>query len=118
MLNAISASLDDSKAQDIVAIPLSGRTSIADYMVVASGQSQRHVVSTAEKLLQALKSLGLSGVTAEGLALGEWVLIDAGDVIVHVLKPETRDFYALERLWSSADDVANAKRRTSSAVAT
>ncbi len=72
---------------------------MADYMVVASGRSQRHVSAAAEHLLEKLKQLGVRDVRSEGLAVGDWVLIDAGDVVVHLLRPEVRGFYALERLW-------------------
>lgn len=99
LLEAITASLDDNQAQEIVVISLAGKTAMADYMVVASGRSQRHVSAAAEHLLEKLKQLGVRDVRSEGLAVGDWVLIDAGDVVVHLLRPEVRGFYALERLW-------------------
>jgi ribosome-associated protein len=103
LLDAITASLDDNKAIETVIIALEGKSSIADYMVVASGQSQRHVSSAAEHLVYALKRQGVGHVGIEGLSTGDWVLIDAGDVVVHLLRPEIRAFYGLERLWGSGE---------------
>ena len=95
----VSVSLDDDKAQDVIVIDLKGKTSIADYMIVASGTSQRQVVTMAEHLREKLKSLGIKSVSVEGLSQGDWVLIDGGDVIVHLFRPEIRQFYYLEKLW-------------------
>jgi ribosome-associated protein len=92
--------LDDDKAADITTIDLKGKTTLADYMVVASGRSQRHVGAIAEHLLEALAKSGISRAHAEGLPHCDWVLIDAGDVIVHVFRPEVRTFYNLERMWA------------------
>ena len=92
-------SLDDDKAQDVIVIDLKGKTSIADYMIVASGTSHRQVVTMAEHLREKLKSLGIKSVSVEGLSQGDWVLIDGGDVIVHLFRPEIREFYCLEKLW-------------------
>lgn len=103
ILPVVLTSLDNDKADDIVVIDLAGRTSIADYMVVASGASSRQVVSMAEHLLAKLAAAGLKGILAEGIEHGEWVLLDAGDVIVHLFRPEMRMFYALERLWGGPD---------------
>jgi ribosome-associated protein len=83
-----------------VTIDLAGKTTLADWMVVATGSSQRHIASIAEKLIERLKAWGLKNVSAEGLRDSNWVLIDAGDVIVHIFRAETRAFYDLERLWS------------------
>jgi len=94
------ASLDDMKAEDIVTIDLVGKTSIADYMVVASGRSQRHVASIAEETIRNLKQAGVKGIRSEGAQAADWMLIDAGDVIVHVFQPEVRAFYDLEKMWS------------------
>jgi ribosome-associated protein len=94
------ASLDDMKAEDIVTIDLAGKTSIGDYMVVASGRSQRHVASIAEDLIRNLKKAGLKNLRSEGRQAADWMLIDAGDVIVHVFQPEIRAFYDLEKMWS------------------
>ncbi len=93
--------LDDSKAENIVTIDLQGKSSIADYMVIASGRSQRHVGAVADHLVEAMKKAGCKTPRVEGLTHCDWVLIDAGDVLVHVFRPEVRDFYNLERLWSS-----------------
>lgn len=100
--DAVCASLDDDKAHDVTLIDLAGRTSIADHMVIASGTSGRHVAAMAEHLQERLKTAGLGPVRAEGLPQGDWVLIDAGDVIVHLFRPEVRTFYDLEGIW--ADD--------------
>ena len=96
-------SLDDDQAVETVSIPLAGKSSIADYMVVASGRSSRQVASMATKLAERIKAdLGRS-VRIEGLATADWVLIDAGDVIVHLFRPEVRSFYNLERMWAFGD---------------
>jgi len=93
-------SLDDDKAEDIVVIDLAGRAGFADYMVVASGRSDRHVNAMADHLIRKMKHAGLPSVPAEGTERCEWVLIDGGDVIVHLFKPEVRSFYNLEKLWN------------------
>ena len=92
-------SLDEDKAQKVVVIDLIGKTAIADYMIVASGTSRRHVSTMAEHLREKLKSLGIKSVSIEGMSQGDWVLIDGGDVIVHLFRPEIREFYDLEKLW-------------------
>jgi len=93
-------SLDDDQAVDVVTIPLAGKSAIADHMVVASGRSSRQVASMADKLAARMKAdLGISA-RMEGLAAADWVLIDAGDVIVHLFRPEVRQFYALEKMWA------------------
>jgi ribosome-associated protein len=102
MLSAIERSLDDDQAIDIVAIDLAGKTTIADYMVVASGRSTRHVGAMADHLLDSLRSSGIKGVSVEGQKHCDWVLIDAGDVLVHLFRPEVREFYKLEKLWGDA----------------
>lgn len=96
----IESSLDDDKAEDIVTIDLAGKCSFADCMVVASGRSQRHVGSLASKLQEKLKESGHPPLSIEGMESCEWVLIDAGDVIVHLFKPEVRDYYSIEKMWS------------------
>lgn len=100
ILKIIQKTLEDNKAEDIVTINLEGKTSLADQMVVASGTSNRHVASLAEKVEQALKKNGCK-VTIEGLEKADWVLIDAFDVIVHIFVPEVRDFYNLEKMWQA-----------------
>jgi len=93
--------LEDAKAEAIVSIDLAGKTSIGDYMVIASGRSQRHVGALADRLIQRLKEEGIRDLKVEGMPLCDWVLIDAGDVIVHIFRPEARTFYNLEKMWSS-----------------
>jgi ribosome-associated protein len=102
------AAVDDMKAEDTVHINLAGKTSIADYMVVTSGRSDRHVVSVAERVVKDLEKAGVKRIRVEGMKQGDWVLIDAGDVIVHVFKPEVRTFYNLEKMWTAAG--ADARR--------
>jgi len=92
--------LDDAKAENITAIDLAGKTSLADHMVVASGRSERHVGAIAEQVVSRLRDEGFGNSKVEGTPLCEWVLIDAGDIIVHVFKPEIRNFYNLEKMWS------------------
>ncbi|MES2988860.1 MAG: ribosome silencing factor [Pseudomonadota bacterium] len=96
----ILASLDDDQAVETVSIPLAGKSSIADYMVVASGRSTRQVASMASKLAEKIKAQSGRSPRVEGLQTADWVLIDAGDVIVHLFRPEVRSFYNLERMWS------------------
>ncbi len=108
VLDMVRHSLDDDKAMDITVIDLEGKTSIGDYMVLASGTSQRQVGAMTEHLRSKLKSAGLGRVAVEGAAQCDWVLIDAGDVIVHLFRPEVREFYNLEKIWSApaADNAA------------
>lgn len=101
-MQLIQTSLADDKAVDPATIDLTGKTSIADAMVVATGSSQRHIGTMAQHLLERLKAAGLVGLSAEGQGQSDWVLIDAGDVIVHLFKAELRSFYDLERLWGAA----------------
>ena len=97
-------SLDDDQAQDIVSIPLEGKSSIADFMVIASGRSTRQVAAIATKLAERLKAGGFGSPRIEGLPAADWVLIDAGDVVVHLFRPEVRSFYNLERMWGFGED--------------
>lgn len=92
-------SLDDDQAQDVVSIPLEGKTAIADHMVIATGRSNRQVAAIAQKLAERVKHGGFGFARIEGLPAADWVLVDAGDVIVHVFRPEVRAFYNLERMW-------------------
>src|SRR5262249_10549796 len=108
LVKLILNSLEDDKAEDIVTIDLAGKTSIADEMIVASGRTQRHVGAVAEHLVERLKAAGERDVRIEGLPHCDWVLIDAGDAIVHIFRPEVREFYKLEKLWS-ADVAGDAK---------
>ncbi|EAP89385.1 MAG: ribosome silencing factor [Oceanicaulis sp.] len=96
--------LDDDKAEDVVAIDLTGKSSVTDVMVIASGRSNRHVGAMADHLVRKLKDAGHGKVAIEGLKTCDWVLIDAGDVIVHLFRPEVRSFYDLEKMWSVSPD--------------
>ena len=105
--DVIAAILDDHKAEDVVIISLKGKSSIADYMMIASGRSTRQVIALAENLVQALKDKGLVGIRPEGIGQGDWVLIDAGDIIIHLFRPEVREFYNLEKMWEPDFEDAN-----------
>jgi len=96
----ILSRLDDDKAQDIVLIDLKGKSPMADSMIVASGRSHRHVGALADHVMRALKEAGFGKARVEGLPHCDWVLIDAGDVIVHLFRPEVRTFYNIEKIWS------------------
>lgn len=100
ILDLAVTSLDDDKAKNLITIPLAGKTSIADHLVIASGTSQRQVVAMAEHLVSKLKKSGMTGVTAEGKTSGDWVVIDAFDIIIHLFRPEVREFYNLEKMWN------------------
>jgi ribosome-associated protein len=100
LLKTILAELADAKAEDIVSIDLDGKTVVADQLVVASGRSNRHVGAIADHLVEKLKANGRRDLKIEGLPQADWVLVDAGDVIVHIFRPEVRSFYNLEKLWS------------------
>ena len=95
--------LDEDQAQETISIPLAGKSSIADHMVIASGRSSRQVASMAQKLAERIKASTGRPARVEGLPVADWVLIDAGDVIVHLFKPEVRSFYNLERMWAFGD---------------
>ena len=99
-------SLEDDQALDVVSIPLEGKSSIADYMVIASGRSTRQVAAIATKLAERLKAAGYGSPRIEGLPAADWVLIDAGDVVVHLFRPEVRSFYNLERMWGFGEEPA------------
>jgi ribosome-associated protein len=99
VLDRILARLDDMKAEEITTIDLRGKSSLADYMVVASGRSNRHVGAVAENVIDDLGKVGIKGLRAEGMPNCDWVLIDSGDVIVHLFRPEVRAFYNLEKMW-------------------
>ncbi len=100
LLSRILTSLDDDKAEDIVTIELEGRSSLADALVIANGRSQRHVSAIAEHLARRLKEAGYGTRPIDGLGSGDWVLVDAGDIIVHIFRPEVRSYYDLEGMWS------------------
>jgi ribosome-associated protein len=101
-------SLDDDQAVDTVSIPLTGKSNIADYMVIASGRSSRQVASMAEKLTERIKRELGRNVRVEGLPVADWVLIDAQDVIIHLFRPEVRTFYNLERMWGFEESASPA----------
>lgn len=93
-------SLDDDKARDLITIDLAGKSSLADHLVIASGTSQRQVVAMADHLMEKLKAKGMIGLVAEGKEQGDWVVVDAFDVIIHLFRPEVREFYNLEKMWN------------------
>lgn len=101
LLETVLHVLDDRKAEDIVTISLTGKSSIADYMVIANGRSVRQVAALADHVMKTLREKGFGRAKIEGLPQADWVLIDAGDVIVHLFRPEVRDFYNLEKMWSA-----------------
>lgn len=101
LLALVLASLDEDAAEDVVNIPLAGKSEIADHMVVASGRSSRHVGALAEKLADRIKKATGRLSRSEGKELGDWVLLDCGDVVVHIFRPEVREYYDLEKLWTS-----------------
>lgn len=96
--------LDDVKAIDVVVFEVSKLTSISDYMIIASGKSKRQVIALADKVVEAAKENGVKPLGIEGKTEGEWVLVDLGDIIVHIMYPETREYYQLEKLWGAAED--------------
>jgi len=98
------AALDDVKAVDVTVFEVSELTSISDYMIIASGRSKRQVNALAEKVVEVAKDNGIKPLGVEGKTEGEWVLVDLGDIIVHLMHPDTREYYQLEKLWSSATD--------------
>ncbi len=111
LLAAILTSLDDDKAEDVVQIDLRGRSEMGDWMVIASGRSSRQVAAMSEKLTDRLKEqFGLTS-KVEGTETGDWVLIDTGDVIVHVFRPEVREFYDLEKMWVPVGESARSVSR-------
>lgn len=100
----VLAALEDLKAKDVKEIDVRGKTSVTDLIVVASGTSSRHVKSIADEVVRALKGLGAPPLGVEGEREGEWVLVDLGDIVVHVMLPRVREFYGLERLWSVTEE--------------
>ncbi|WP_354557965.1 ribosome silencing factor [Rhizobium aquaticum] len=102
-LQLVIGSLEDSKAEDIVTIDIAGKSALGDYMIVVSGRSNRHVSAIADHLITDLKDEGFGSPRVEGLETGDWVLIDTGDIIVHVFRPEIREFYNIEKMWQAPD---------------
>lgn len=107
MIEVILESLDDAKAEQTVAIDITGKSSLSDHMVITSGRSHRHVGAVADQLARALRENGYGKPRVEGLPHCDWVLVDGGDVIVHIFRPEVREFYNIEKMWS-ADFAENA----------
>ncbi|WP_333839007.1 ribosome silencing factor [Novosphingobium sp.] len=103
LYDVVLRSLDDDQAIELVTIPLEGKSSVADYMVIASGRSTRQVAAMAQKLSERIKHAGHGHVRIEGLPAADWVLVDAGDVVIHLFRPEVRSFYNLERMWGFGD---------------
>lgn len=101
LLSLVLDILDDAKALDVISIDLAGKSAIGDHMVIASGRSHRHVGAIADQVVRKLKESGHGRAKVEGLPNCDWVLIDTGDVIVHIFRPEVRDFYNLEKIWSA-----------------
>ncbi len=99
VLKTVTDSLENSKAEDLVTIDIKDKSALADYMIIASGRSNRHVGAIADHLLRELKNTGAGTAKVEGLQSADWVLIDTGDIIVHLFRPEVREFYALEKMW-------------------
>lgn len=106
--------LDDAKAEDIVSLDLAGKTSLADAMIIATGRSDRHVGAIAERVVSDLKQKGYPPPRVEGMPVCDWVLIDAGDVIVHLFRPEVRGFYNLEKLWGASRPLESAEVKPAS----
>ena len=103
-LAVILSCLDEAKAEDILSIDLRGKSALADYMVITSGRSHRHVGAVSDRLLRDLKDNGFGSANVEGLPNCDWVLIDTGDVIVHIFRPEVREFYNIEKMWAADSD--------------
>ena len=104
LLKTVQAAVEELKAKDVIEIDVRGKSSVCDYMVIASGTSTRHVKSIADEVVKFAKKLDVMPLGVEGEREAEWVLVDLGDVIVHVMLPRVREFYALERLWTVGDD--------------
>ncbi|GAB3727743.1 ribosome silencing factor [Luteimonas pelagia] len=109
LLRSVHAAVEELKAKDVVEIDVRGRSSVTDYMLIASGTSTRHVKSIADEVVKQLKSLDVQPLGVEGEREAEWVLVDLGDVVVHVMLPRVREFYALERLWTVGDQPPEAE---------
>lgn len=110
LLKNVTKCLDDNKAEDIISIDLAGKSGIADHIVIANGRTQRQVSALASYVIKGLKAAGHKDILVEGLAQADWVLVDAGDVIVHIFRPEVRSFYNLDKMWDTeleSDEVVN-----------
>ncbi|WP_151670593.1 ribosome silencing factor [Nitrincola schmidtii] len=106
LIEKVQTILDDMKARDLVMIDVKGKSSVTDYMIIVSGTSRRHVLSMANEVLQKVKELGIKPMGSEGQEGGDWVLVDLGDIVVHVMMPDARSFYDLERLWRHSTEEA------------
>ena len=106
MYHKIQKILTDNKAKDIIRINLEGKSSIAEFMIICSGTSNRHVIALSNHLLDALKKENLNTLSIEGKSNGDWVLVDAGDIIIHLFRNEVRDYYALEKMWT-VDEISS-----------
>ena len=112
LLDQITVWLDEAKAEDIVSIDLAGKSSIADSMIIATGRTDRHVGAIADQLQQHLRDAGCRKLRLEGMQTCDWVLIDTGDIIIHLFRPEVREFYNLEKMWSGERPPEPASRRS------
>ena len=101
LIDLILDTLDDAKAEETVAVDITGKSSLADHMVVTSGRSHRHVAAVADQVITALRDNGYGKPRVEGMTHADWVLVDAGDVILHVFRPEVREFYNIEKMWQA-----------------
>ena len=110
MREEILRALQDAKGQDIKVLDVRGVTDFTDYMVIVTGTSSRHTQTLADKLREHMRALGVQPVGSEGEKTGDWVLIDFGDVVVHVMRPQVRDFYNLEKLWGDSRKIVSAER--------
>lgn len=103
VLKTVTATLEDAKAEDIVSINIKGKSALGDHMIVASGRSHRHVGAIADQLMREIKANGYGTAKVEGLPNCDWVLIDTGDIIIHIFRPEVREFYSIEKMWLMPD---------------
>lgn len=107
-MKLVVTSLEDDKAEDIVSFDIRGKSSVADTLIIASGRSQRHVGALADHVMRKLKDAGVKEVRVEGLPQCDWVLVDAGDIVVHIFRPEVRGFYNIEKIWQGEPKAARA----------
>ncbi len=108
LIKVAQQALEDLKAKDVVLLDVQGKSSVTDFMLIASGTSRRHVNSIADEVVEKVKEAGLRPLGTEGQETGDWILVDLGDLIVHVMMPDARSFYDLERLWRFEEDTAEA----------